>query len=232
MENLHAILYHQSQTLNSFEQALSSKKMSLDEVGKISGEIFLHSDENFNLRYLNPTGCLWFGIDYEIAVGLGVDFFNKFYHPETVELEFSNIKSFFNHHSPETVYANYQQVYHPEKDEFAICLVFVKKCRFTCGYLSLTLPVDNFKGLHRKIKRLITEEIFRSNHLADFKQLTDRELEILRMVALGKNNPEIANELFISRCTVEQHRKNMNRKLHVKGLKDIMDFAYAFDLVQ
>lgn len=231
METLDTILFKQSETLNKFEQILSSKKMSLDELGRESDEIFQHSDENFNLQYLNPTGCNWFDIDCKQAISGHGDFFKKFYHPDTVNVEFPNIKSFYNYHSPEIVYANYQQVYHPAKDAFTVCLVFIKKFKVTCGYLSLTLPVANFKGINRKIKRIISEELFRNNHSQEFEQLTERELEILKLVAMGQNNPEISKALFISRCTVEQHRKNINRKLHIRGLKDIMDFAYAFDLV-
>jgi len=230
METLDTILFKQSETLNNFEKVLSSKQMSFEEVGINSEDIFQHSDENFNLRYLNPTGCSWFGIDRKKAIS-EKDFFKKFYHPDTVNIEFPNIKSFYNYHSPEIVYANYQQIYHPEEDAFKVCLVFIKKFKVTCGYLSLTLPVSNFQGLNRKIKRIITEELFRNNHSQEFQELTERELEVLKLVAMGLNNPEISKELFISRCTVEQHRKNINRKLHIRGIKDIMDFAYAFDLV-
>ncbi|HSJ68550.1 MAG TPA: helix-turn-helix transcriptional regulator [Anditalea sp.] len=231
METLNTILFKHSETLNKFEHVLSSSKMSLEEVGRESKEIFQHSDENFNLKYLNPTGCHWFGIEDEMAIDRKVNFFKKFYHPDTLKVEFPNIKSFYDYHSPEIIYANYQQLYHPAENAFTVCLVFIKKLKVTCGYLSLTLPVANFQGLNKKIKRIITEELFRNNHLQEFEQLTERELEILRLVAMGQNNPEISRELFISRSTVEQHRKNINRKLHVKGIKDIMDFAYAFDLV-
>lgn len=231
MDTLNTILFKQSETLNKFEHVLSSKKMSLEEVGIESKDIFQHSDENFNPQYLNPTGCKWFGIDHKKAIGGRGDFLKKFYHPDTVKVEFPNIKSFYDYHSPELVYANYQQLYHPAKDAFTVCLVFIKKYKVTCGYLSLTLPVANFQGLNKKIKRIITEELFRNNHIQDFEQLTERELEIFSLVALGKSNPQISTKLFISRRTVEQHRKNINRKLHIKSFKDVVDYAYAFDLV-
>lgn len=64
-----------------------------------------------------------------------------------------------------------------------------------------------------------------------YEKLTERESEILKLLAIGRNNPEIAHELFISRHTVEKHRKNINRKPGIHGFKDILDCAYAFDLV-
>src|SRR5918994_1431486 len=44
------------------------------------------------------------------------------------------------------------------------------------------------------------------------KQLTDREHEIVRLIAAGASNPEIAQQLFLSRKTVERHVSNALRK--------------------
>jgi len=45
--------------------------------------------------------------------------------------------------------------------------------------------------------------------------LTERELEILQLVAHGKSNREIAQALFLSERTVENHLQNIYRKLNV-----------------
>lgn len=85
--------------------------------------------------------------------------------------------------------------------------------------------------LLHKLKRVLTEIRYAENNVAKFKQLTGREKEIIGLIASGANNPEISRRLFISRRTVEQHRKNINRKLEVKSLPDIYFFAHAFNLV-
>src|SRR3954467_14977688 len=48
-------------------------------------------------------------------------------------------------------------------------------------------------------------------------QITQRELEILQLIALGLTSQDIANKLFISKNTVETHRKNMLAKLNVNN---------------
>lgn len=48
-----------------------------------------------------------------------------------------------------------------------------------------------------------------------FPELTDRELEILRFIAQGHNNPEIARKLFLSPKTVRNHITNIFSKLQV-----------------
>nr|WP_299344194.1 response regulator transcription factor [Allomuricauda sp.] len=55
--------------------------------------------------------------------------------------------------------------------------------------------------------------------------LTRRQIEILKLVALGKTNQEIADKLFIGKTTVETHRKNMIRKLNLKGAGELLRFA-------
>jgi DNA-binding CsgD family transcriptional regulator len=65
-----------------------------------------------------------------------------------------------------------------------------------------------------------------------FASLTKREKEILTLLALGYNSPSIAEELFISRYTVEQHRKNIKSKIEHKSFAELIRFAIAFDLLQ
>lgn len=55
--------------------------------------------------------------------------------------------------------------------------------------------------------------------------LTRRQQEILKLIALGKTNQEIADELFVGKTTVETHRKNMIRKLHLSGVGELLRYA-------
>lgn len=55
--------------------------------------------------------------------------------------------------------------------------------------------------------------------------LSKRQIEILKLVALGKTNQEIADQLFIGKATVETHRKNMIRILNLKGAGELLRYA-------
>ena len=96
--------------------------------------------------------------------------------------------------------------------------------------LSLTIPVIQAKFLLEKLNELVEEERFRKANGQRFESLTNREVEILQLLAGGYNNPQIAKKLFISRRTVEQHRKNINRKLEIKSYADIARYQKAFNL--
>jgi two-component system response regulator DctR len=51
--------------------------------------------------------------------------------------------------------------------------------------------------------------------------LTDRQREISKLLAFGRNNKEIANELGISRRTVEDHRSAIYDKLGVRNVVEL-----------
>lgn len=56
--------------------------------------------------------------------------------------------------------------------------------------------------------------------------LSDRELEIVKLVAQGRSNPEIAAELFISSGTAKTHVANVQRKLGVRNRVGIAAWAW------
>ncbi|WP_420574384.1 response regulator [Kordia sp.] len=62
--------------------------------------------------------------------------------------------------------------------------------------------------------------------------LSRREKEILALIAQRKTSQEIADLLFISKSTIDTHRKNMIQKLNLKGANELLGYAieqkYAF----
>jgi two-component system response regulator NreC len=66
---------------------------------------------------------------------------------------------------------------------------------------------------------------------ADAAALTDRELEVLRLVALGHTNSEIATRLYISQRTVETHRANLQTKLGITGRPELVRYALEHGVI-
>ena len=61
--------------------------------------------------------------------------------------------------------------------------------------------------------------------------LTEREVEVLRLVAAGKTNPEIAATLVLSEKTVGRHLSNIFAKINVTTRTAAAAFAYEHQLV-
>ncbi|WP_199488222.1 response regulator [Tenacibaculum sp. E3R01] len=55
--------------------------------------------------------------------------------------------------------------------------------------------------------------------------LSNREKEILQLIATGKTSKEIADVLFIAKTTVDTHRKNMIRKLNLSNGNELIKYA-------
>ena len=61
--------------------------------------------------------------------------------------------------------------------------------------------------------------------------LTAREVQVVRLVATGKTNRAIADELVISEKTVARHVSNVFTKLGVSSRSAVTAYAYEHDLV-
>jgi len=82
-----------------------------------------------------------------------------------------------------------------------------------------TRLVQEFRGEQRDEQNLFTE-------------LTERELDVLRLIGQGKNNQEIANQLFISEKTVKTHLSNILNKLHLNDRTQAAVLAWQSGLIQ
>lgn len=97
--------------------------------------------------------------------------------------------------------------------------------------LTLVVPSERLDSFQHKIDRIRRQVKFESENRDLFDLLTKREIEIVSLLATGLDNSCIAESLFISRRTVEQHRKNIRRKLNVQSFVNLMEYALAFNLV-
>jgi two-component system NarL family response regulator len=63
-------------------------------------------------------------------------------------------------------------------------------------------------------------------------RLTDREMEVLRLVAKGMNNRDIAKQLFISENTVKNHIRNILEKLQLHSRMEAVVYAVREKLLE
>jgi len=61
--------------------------------------------------------------------------------------------------------------------------------------------------------------------------LSKREKEILNLICEGQSTIDIGKQLFISKYTVETHRKNILRKLDLRSSTELVSYAYREGLV-
>jgi DNA-binding NarL/FixJ family response regulator len=78
-------------------------------------------------------------------------------------------------------------------------------------------------------QRLVSQALGTKSESKDpIELLTDRELEIFRMIGQGQTSGAIANALFLSSHTVDTHRENIKRKLGLKNAAELNRHAVQF----
>jgi len=109
------------------------------------------------------------------------------------------------------------------------------------GYLSKTADVDYIISAIRKVAE---GNMFITNELAQrlafdestqkprrfFRKLSTREVEVLKLLASGKRNKEVAEGLNLNEKTVSTYKARLMRKLNVDNLVDLLQQAKALEL--
>lgn len=104
----------------------------------------------------------------------------------------------------------------------------------TCSYEELICAIQNVimdrTYLCSQISALVVSEYLQ--HSADQKKspyyvLTEREREVLQMIAEGRSTKVIARDLNVSPKTIEWHRSQLMKKLHIESIAEIVKYAIS-----
>jgi DNA-binding NarL/FixJ family response regulator len=110
-----------------------------------------------------------------------------------------------------------------ESQEFVYAIRMVASGRpFMCTNMGLSL-------LQRLVKRTNTDVIPNTKRRPG--DLTEREREVLQLLAEGFTNAEIAEKLCTSKRTIETHRQNIIEKTQVKNTAALMRYAVSHGLI-
>lgn len=93
--------------------------------------------------------------------------------------------------------------------------------RFFCGQILDTIRREAIEVNDLEIRELSCEPV----------TISDRELEVIKLIAEGYTNNEIAEKLFLSPHTINTHRKNIMQKLGVNNTAAIVMYAVKTQLV-
>jgi len=85
------------------------------------------------------------------------------------------------------------------------------------------------QSVYQKDKKARTDEnefsIEQTEDFVRFSELTEREMDIVILLSKGYTNKEMADKLFLSKYTIETHRKNLMKKLKLKTSGQLIYFA-------
>ncbi|MEX0646197.1 MAG: helix-turn-helix transcriptional regulator, partial [Balneolaceae bacterium] len=153
-------------------------------------------------------------------------------HPVSLKNIRKFLPEFYENQMPHKSMVFLQYVKPIGETNYSPFITFTKTPKLRNG-LVIRLPVrtGEFGTASKKMEQIVEMDQFKMKNFKRFQTLTNRELEILKLLANGYKNLHIAEKLFISRQTVETHRKNLKRKLEIRSYRDLVKYAFAFNLI-
>jgi DNA-binding NarL/FixJ family response regulator len=86
-------------------------------------------------------------------------------------------------------------------------------------------------SISKKVMEKFTQVTGGKKDFIDYGKLSDREKEVLQLVAEGNSNKEVAEKLYISPKTVENHKANIMKKLNIHDRVGLTKFALRLGLI-
>jgi two-component system response regulator NreC len=94
---------------------------------------------------------------------------------------------------------------------------------------AVRLAVNDEAYLHPRLGALLATE---PTQAEPPDGLSERELEVLRLIAMGHTNAEVAAQLYLSVRTVESHRAHIQQKLHLQSRAELVHYALEHGLLE
>ncbi|MEX2477892.1 MAG: helix-turn-helix transcriptional regulator [Gracilimonas sp.] len=202
-------------------------------VEKVPFAVHLNNAKTLEMMHVNDKLTEVTGFHENEIQEMGTEYLENYLHPETL----ANISKFlppiYSDMKKQDAFPFIQYVRQNKYADFTPFITFTKSTTYGSNLvICLSLKPGDFENMSPKMEQIVEMDSFKLKHFKRFQQLSKREVEVLTLLAKGNNNPKIAKELYLSRHTVETHRKNIKRKLDLQNFRDLMRYAIAFDLVR
>lgn len=217
----------------SFQTRLADIKRVADD---LPSALIIHKTDDLSIVYMNTPGLDAIGINSDELQHLNnAQFHVRFQHIEDAEENVPKIFGIFRTNPGEQV-SSFHNVKNLGSQEWQLYAMNTKVFfRDEDGQAthSITIAgkIDPLHHITTKVTRLMAELNFLKTNNPLFLTLTKREIDVLRLMALGKSSAQISEDLFISPATVETHRKKIRNKLRIKNTYETLLFAQAYDLI-
>jgi DNA-binding CsgD family transcriptional regulator len=175
--------------------------------------------------WVNQTALDFMEYPVEEMDRLGAEFFIRTMHPEDMAIIGNGIAKLES--GRDNLYAGIYRLkpkYQDYKWVIGAIKVLEKKNGKPWRFINVTLNIDTMKDTQEQIIALTKENLQLKNQLK-LKTLTKREKQIIKHIATGRTDKEIAQALFISPATAKTHRNNILRKLKLNNAASIVHFA-------
>ena len=204
---------------------------------EMPGVVVIHNLPDFSLLYMSRLGLRLLHVEWSEIDGMSSEEYHKrFFNEEHANDYVPKIINLISANSDEVI-SYFQQVRTSPGKEWEwymsmTRILFRDKNGAPSLSITIAMKIDPAHFFTSKANRLLEENSFLKKNYDKFVTLTNREKDVLRLMAMGKNTTQLAAALHISTTTVETHRKRIRQKLKVSGTSlELIKYAEAFNLV-
>lgn len=188
--------------------------------------IHIRDQQTGKILWCNDAWEKYFNIPKEEVINNSHEVFKKIVHPEDIELMKRSNDYYLNGSTRN--FGGVIRVRYPDKDEWRWLIGISSVIKIDLAKIpSLTLAIfmDFTEVVHTQTQiQLALRDVLHLQHKEILNKVTNREKQVIQLVAKGLSNEEIAKKLFISHHTVESHRKNIRIKLQIKNTSELISY--------
>ncbi len=204
---------------------------------KLPGVVIIHDLRDWSVAWMSPRGLALLGTSLEEITALTAEeYYGRYFNSEDAKDYVPKILGLLERNDDNDICTFFQQVRFKTTDDWSWHMASTKilahdETSKPLLTITMAFPIDAMHHMASKAGRLLYENNFLRNNYSKFSKLSNREVEVLRLMAIGKSAPETAEILFISLHTVETHRKNIKQKLDTTSYFELTQYARSFDLI-
>ncbi|MEZ5002986.1 MAG: LuxR C-terminal-related transcriptional regulator [Chitinophagales bacterium] len=221
-----------------FEQVgVDLKRMNKSDLNKIKSIlnrknyiVWINDYSQVSPHFINDFGAQYYGFDNEVIKLKGNKLYEDFIHPD----HFNDVHKTISQltHSPRETFDMTYRIKNSEGD-WRWTYSITKTLNFKTdgsAWLVMALVFDIGQLLSEQNASQNYNPILTPENQLLLDSLSDRELDVLKLIAQEKSSKEIGAELNIEASTVNAHKNKMIKKLGVKNSFGLMKYATLFNL--
>lgn len=195
--------------------------------------IFSFDDFSYTMTYCNKSAYEFLNTTEEETNKLGFKYILKLVHPENIGVVYNIIRFFSDRNNTNKIFSH--AFYIKSKNGWEWTYACVKPAVLNnegeAKYLiGVGCSLDELLKTKNQIKHFKDNFLFFEESAHKFLSLSDREKQVLKLIAEEYTSKEIAAIMYISPLTVDTYRKNLIEKLQVKSSIGLAKYAMLFNI--
>ena len=187
----------------------------------------IHHWEDASIAYMDDEVCKEFDITLDQIRALKEQFLHLVMHSDDIQRVVESLMAFKERRDENEIFTYFQRIRLKAENQEGYTLVItsakldIQNETFMC----FSNATDQLPTLTKKISNALNTRHDTKQLVNKYLQLTKREREVLTLIVQDRQAKQIADDLFLSIRTIEQHKKNIYKKLEINSIAEAIKFS-------